>query len=62
MKHINIIHRIFVAPHGDVLVLTAMIPGGKHVGLPGDLPAKPFSRQFSCQQQLCTRCLIDQVA
>ena len=61
MKQIKNILRIFVTPHGDVLVLTAMIPGGKHAGLRRDLPAKPVFQQFSCQHQLRTRCLIDQV-
>ena len=33
---------------GDVLVLTASILSGKHVGLPEGRPAKTVFQQFSC--------------
>lgn len=33
---------------GDVLVLTASILSGKHVGLPKGRPAKTVFQQFSC--------------
>ena len=38
--------------------MTAPMLDGKHAGLPGAWPVNLRRRKISCQQQLCTRCLI----
>lgn len=40
---------ISMLTHGDVLVLTASTPGGKHAGRLGGQPVNLGFRKFSCQ-------------